>query len=135
MPDVGWSGVPYVSYGQLGNASALAAFNLRVLGPLVDEGYDIVSTEPTAVYMLRKVYPKLREGELAKKVGAHAYGVFEFIERGLANLPLRPSRDVAAVAVSAIASPAAADTPGACASQGADGAASAVGAVDARGCG
>jgi len=97
IPDVRWSGMPYVSYGQLGKASALAAFNLRVLGPLVDEGYDIVSTEPTAVYMLRKVYPKLREGELAKKVGAHAYGFFEFIERGLANLPLRPSRDVAGV--------------------------------------
>ncbi|TMA09028.1 MAG: hypothetical protein E6J94_01350, partial [Methanobacteriota archaeon] len=97
IPDVRWSGMPYVSYGQLGKASALAAFNLRVLGPLVDEGYDIVSTEPTAVYMLRKVYPKLREGELAKKVGSHAYGFFEFIERGLAGLPLRPSRDVAGV--------------------------------------
>src|SRR5438046_9339107 len=89
--------MPSLSYGQVGTASALAAFNLRVLGPLVLRGSDIVSTEPTAVYMLRKVDPKLREGELAKKVGAHAFGFFEFIERGLADLPLRPSRDVAGV--------------------------------------
>jgi len=47
--------------------------------------------------MLRKAYPKLREGELATKVGTHAFGFFEFIERGLADLPLRPSRDVAGV--------------------------------------
>src|SRR5207249_11994086 len=63
IPKVRWSGMPYLSYGRLGKASALAEFNLRILGPLVDQGYDIVSTEPTAVYMLRKVYPKLREGE------------------------------------------------------------------------
>ena len=94
IPDVQWSGMPYVSYGRLGKASKLAAENLRVLGPLVDDGYDIVSTEPTAVYMLRKVYPKLLEGDLASKVATHSRGFFEFIEPHLAELSLRPSSDV-----------------------------------------
>ena len=95
IPDVRWSGMPYVSYGQLGKASKLAAANLRVLAPLVDQGYDIVSTEPTAVYMLRKVYPKLQEGDRAAQVADHSRGFFEFIERDLSRLPLRPDRDAA----------------------------------------
>jgi len=95
IPDVQWSGMPYVSYGRLAKASKLAADNLRVLGPLVDEGYEIVSTEPTAVYMLRKVYPKLHEGDLAAKVATRSHGFFEFIEPGLTKLALRPSADVA----------------------------------------
>ncbi len=95
IPNVQWSGMPYVSYGRLGKASKLAADNLRVLGPLVDDGYDIVSTEPTAVYMLRKIYPKLIEGDLASKVATHSRGFFEFIEPHLAKLSLRPTADAA----------------------------------------
>src|SRR5437879_12550741 len=60
IPDVQWSGMPYVSNGHLGKASELAADNLRALGPLVDAGYDIVSTEHAAGYMLHRVYSKLR---------------------------------------------------------------------------
>src|SRR5207237_10691878 len=58
IPNVQWSGMPYVSYGRLGKATKLAADNLRVLGPLVDDGYDIGSTEPTAVDRHRTAYPK-----------------------------------------------------------------------------
>ena len=93
IPNVQWSGMPYVSYGRLGKATKLAADNLRVLGPLVDDGYDIVSTEPTAVYMLRKVYPKLVEGDLGLKVATHSRGFFEFIEPRLTKLSLRPTAD------------------------------------------
>src|SRR5436309_3002734 len=95
IPNVQWSGMPYVSYGRLGKATKLAADNLRVLGPLVDDGYEIVSTEPTAVYMLRKVYPKLLEGDLASKVATHSRGFFEFIEPHLTKLSLRPTTDAA----------------------------------------
>src|SRR5207253_11449830 len=94
IPDVQWSGMPYVSYGRLGKATKLAADNLRVLGPLVDDGYEIVSTEPTAVYMLRKVYPKLLEGDLASKVATHSRPFFAFIAPHLAELSLRPCSDV-----------------------------------------
>jgi len=95
IPNVQWSGMPYVSYGRLAKATKLAADNLRVLGPLVDDGYDIVSTEPTAIYMLRKVYPKLLEGSLASKVATHSHGFFEFIEPHLTKLSLRPTTDAA----------------------------------------
>src|SRR5207247_1842900 len=91
IPDVQWSGMPFVSYGRLAKASKLAAENLRVLGPLVDEGDEIVSTEPTAVYMLRQVYPKLVEGDLTSKVAGRSHGFFEFIEPRLADLSLRPA--------------------------------------------
>src|SRR5207244_11686847 len=94
IPEVQWSGMPYVSYGRLGKASKLAADNLRVLGPLVDDGYDIVSTEPTAVYMLRKVYPKLLEGDLASKVANHSRGFFEFIEPHLVELCFQMSSSI-----------------------------------------
>src|SRR5437867_10953957 len=89
--------MPYVSYGRLGKATKLAADNLRVLGPLVDDGYEIVSTEPTAVYMLRKVYPKLLEGDLASQVATHARGFFEFIEPHVTKRSLRPTTDAAAL--------------------------------------
>jgi len=95
IPEVRWSGMPYVSYGRLRKASKLAVENLRVLGPLVERGYEIVSTEPTAVYMLRKVYPKLREGALAANVAARSHGFFEFIEKRLADLPLQPTQGAA----------------------------------------
>ncbi|TLZ75992.1 MAG: hypothetical protein E6K08_07295 [Methanobacteriota archaeon] len=94
VPDVQWSGMPYVSYGRLEKASKLAARNLRVLGRLVEEGYAIVSTEPTAVYMLRKVYPKLVVGDLAEKVAARSHGLFEFIEPRLSALQATPAREI-----------------------------------------
>ena len=94
IPDVRWSGMPYISYGRLDKASRLAAGNVRVLGALADQGYDIVSTEPTAVYMLRKVYPKLLENDdQATKVAERSNGFFEFIQRDLSQLPLRSNRD------------------------------------------
>src|SRR5437867_8924860 len=97
IPNVRWGGMPYVSYGRLRKASKVAAENLRVLGPLVDEGYAVVSTEPTAIYMLQKVYPKLLEGDVAAKVAARSSGFFEFIEARLGDLPLRPTRDPSAL--------------------------------------
>ena len=93
IPNVRWGGMPYVSYGRLGKASKVAAENLRVLGPLVDEGYVVVSTEPTAIYMLQKLYPKLVEGDVAGDVAARSRGFFEFIQGRLGDLPLRPTQD------------------------------------------
>ncbi len=97
IPDVRWSGMPYIAYGQLRKAAKLAADNLRVLGPLVEDGYEIVCTEPTAVYMLRKVYPKLVEGETTKRVAARSTGFFEFIEERLPALPARPVREATGI--------------------------------------
>src|SRR5207244_12944425 len=74
IPEVQWSGMPYVSYGRLGKAAKLAADNLRVLGPLVDDGYDHVSTQPTAVYVVRNVHPTLLQGGRAANVVTHSGG-------------------------------------------------------------
>lgn len=91
VPATRWSGMPYVSYGRLDKAARLASQNLEVLAPFARAGTPIVSTEPTAVYMLRKVYPKLVETDVARRIADGAFGFFEFIERGLADLPLKPS--------------------------------------------
>jgi L-lactate dehydrogenase complex protein LldF len=92
VPETRWSGMPYVSYGRLDKAIRVAAHNLAVLAPYAKETIPIVSTEPTAIYMLRKVYPKLVETETAGQVADVSHGFFEFIERGLLDLPLGATR-------------------------------------------
>ncbi len=86
-----WSGMPYISYGELEKATGVAEHNLRILEPYVSRGYSIVSTEPTATYMMREVYPKLVPGERTVTVGERSFPFFQFIEKDLSRLNLRPS--------------------------------------------
>jgi Fe-S oxidoreductase len=82
--------MPYISYGELEKATRVAEYNLRILGPYFKSGYEIVSTEPTATYMFRDVYPKLVPGELAKLVSEHSSPFFKFLEPHLQQLTLKP---------------------------------------------
>jgi L-lactate dehydrogenase complex protein LldF len=66
VPDLKWSGMPNISYGDVKKATEVAAHNLEVLEPFVSDGYGIVSTEPTATYMLKELYAKLVPGEAAE---------------------------------------------------------------------
>jgi L-lactate dehydrogenase complex protein LldF len=91
VPRTRWSGMPYVSYGRLDKATRLASTNLEVLAPFAEQGLAIVSTEPTAVYMLRKVYPKLVDSDAARAVADRSYGFFQFVEPGLAMIPMIPA--------------------------------------------
>jgi L-lactate dehydrogenase complex protein LldF len=110
-----WSGMPYISYGEIEKATMIAAQNLEVLSQFVDEGCEIVSTEPTAVYMMREVYPKLIQnydgpiqklgGDAAKakllstalKVEKVSKSFFEFIERDLPDARLTRSYENAEI--------------------------------------
>lgn len=92
VPKTRWSGMPYVSYGRLDKASRVAAHNLAALAPFAKRGVPIVSTEPTAIYMLRKVYPKLIETETAERVAEHSHAFFEFVERRISDVPLEATR-------------------------------------------
>lgn len=83
--------MPYISYGGISKATAVAKENLETLKAYLDQGYSVVSTEPTAVYMLREVYPTLVPGELAERSREMSFPFFGFIQRGLAALELRPS--------------------------------------------
>ncbi|MDA4117809.1 MAG: LUD domain-containing protein [Thaumarchaeota archaeon] len=91
VPDLRWSGMPYISYGNVAKATEVARENLDSLEKYLDEGYAVVSTEPTAVYMLREVYPKLVPGDLANKARERSFPFFGFIHERLPELELKPS--------------------------------------------
>ncbi|MDG6943100.1 MAG: LUD domain-containing protein [Nitrososphaerota archaeon] len=97
VPDLEWSGMPYISYGEVRKAAAVAERNLKVLSRYVDDGYEVIATEPTATYMLRDVYLKLVPGDQARKVAEHSFPFFEFIEPKLGALRLRASMGVSGV--------------------------------------
>jgi L-lactate dehydrogenase complex protein LldF len=86
-----WSGMPYISYGNIAKATAIAKRNLEILKPYVDQGYSLVSTEPTAVYMFREVYPTLAPGDAAEKASASSFPFFGFIQARLKDLGLKPA--------------------------------------------
>jgi iron-sulfur cluster protein len=91
IPELKWSGMPYISYGEIEKAAEVAKFNLDILKRYVDQGYDVVSTEPTAIYMLREMYPKLVPGDSTISVGKKSHPFFELIEKDLGRLRLKPA--------------------------------------------
>jgi Fe-S oxidoreductase len=91
VPEIHWSGMPYISYGDIEKATTTAKENLATLKRYLDEGYSIVSTEPTAVYMFKEVYPVLDDGELAHKAKAATASFFTFVQPDLGKLNLKPS--------------------------------------------
>ncbi len=91
VPDLHWSGMPYVSYGDLAKATAVAKKNLEALRPYLEEGCSVVSTEPTAVYMFREVYPTLSPGELSGRAREMTFPFFGFIQGRLRELSLKPT--------------------------------------------
>ena len=91
VPDLRWSGMPYVSYGNITKARAVAEQNLRTLKSYLDQGYSVISTEPTAVYMFKEVYPVLVPGKLAEKASEMSFPFFGFIKDRLGDLSLRAS--------------------------------------------
>lgn len=92
VPDLKWSGMPYISYGEVRKAQKVAEHNLRILAAYVRDGYEVVATEPTATYMLRDAYLKLVPGEAARIVAVRSHQFFEFIEPHLGKLQLRAAK-------------------------------------------
>jgi len=86
-----WAGMPYISYGEIAKATETAVYNLKVLEPLAAKGYCVVSTEPTAVYMLREIYPKLSPGAGSARVAAASAGFFATVQKQLPSIELKPS--------------------------------------------
>ena len=80
LPPQRSSGYPYLAYGALDRARALAAFNVRWLAPYARAGYDIVASEPTAAYCLKVSYPKmLGDSPAAGQVAARTFELFEYL--------------------------------------------------------
>jgi iron-sulfur cluster protein len=96
VPKLRWSGMPYLSYGEVRKAARVAEHNVKALAGYVRDGYEVVSTEPTAAYMLRDAYLTLAPGEDSRLVAAHSHPFFEFVEPGLGRLALSRSRSAGA---------------------------------------
>ena len=79
--DLKASGMPYISYGELKEATRIAKHNVRILASLVKQGYDVVATEPTATYCLKEIYPKLLDHSTESElVSEHSFEFFEYLE-------------------------------------------------------
>jgi len=88
MPPQQGCGYPYIGYGDLQRAKKVAEENVRSLAYYTEQGYDIVSTEPTAVYCLKVSYPKLLNGSRAAvDVANRTYEYFEYLEKLEAETP------------------------------------------------
>jgi iron-sulfur cluster protein len=82
MPTQKGSGYPYIGYGDLKRARRAADENVRNLAAYTSRGYDIVATEPTAVYALKFSYPKLLgDRQDAKDVANRTYEFFEYLQK------------------------------------------------------
>ncbi|MDH2899475.1 MAG: LUD domain-containing protein [archaeon] len=79
-PKLKASGMPLISYGELEEATKIASHNVSLLETYVEDGYDIVATEPTAIYCLKEIYPKLLDhSKSSKTVSAHSFEFFEYL--------------------------------------------------------
>jgi iron-sulfur cluster protein len=88
MPPQRGCGYPYIGYGDLQRARKTAEENVRSLAFYTQQGYDIVSTEPTAVYCLKVSYPKLlNDRQDAVDVANRTYEYFEYLQKLEAESP------------------------------------------------
>jgi len=92
MPNQAGSGMPAFLYGDVKRTTGSAEFNVRHLAEAIRAGCEVVSSEPTATYCLKELYPRLLGSADADLVAAHSYDVFEFLlqlqrDAGLKHLP------------------------------------------------
>ena len=81
VPDgIGDTGRPAFSKGLLDTARGAARENLDTLGPLVEEGYDVVVTEPSDAVMFQSDYLDLYPDPVTEQVAENTYGVCEYID-------------------------------------------------------
>lgn len=85
MPPQKGSGMPSFLYGLLESTKKVAEYNVKNVYEYVSKGYDVVSTEPTAIYCFRFVYPKLLGTKEAQKVAERSYELFGYLLRMLEN--------------------------------------------------
>jgi FAD/FMN-containing dehydrogenase/Fe-S oxidoreductase len=70
-----------IASGDVGRARKLIKTNVRTLADAVRQGYDIVSTEPSAVLCLREEYRSLIQDEDTELIAAHTYEACSYLWR------------------------------------------------------
>ena len=81
LPPQKGSGYPCIGYGDLDQARKAAEENVGFLAPYVEQGYDVVATEPTAAFCLRSAYVTLlNHSAPARAVADRSFELFEYLE-------------------------------------------------------
>lgn len=78
-PEQKISGMSMVSIGALGMARDVARHNVRLLAEAIRQGYDVVTTEPSAALCLTREYPQLLGDEDAHLVAAHTHDATHYL--------------------------------------------------------
>lgn len=73
------SGMSMISIGALAMARDVARHNVRLLAEAVRQGYEIVTTEPSAALCLKREYPQLLEDEDAQLVAEHTHEATSYL--------------------------------------------------------
>ena len=97
LPEQIGSGIPAFLYGDVKRTTQAAAFNVRHLADAVRNGCEIISSEPTATYCLRELYPRLLGSPDANLVAAHSHDLFEYLlelQRGGSLKVARPKTSI-----------------------------------------
>jgi FAD/FMN-containing dehydrogenase/Fe-S oxidoreductase len=80
VPETAPSGRAAHSKGFLGAARDRAEANVEALAPRIDDGWDVVTVEPSDAVMFQRDYRDLL-GERADSVAANSYGLCEYLDR------------------------------------------------------
>jgi len=81
IPSLKSCGMPLIQYGFMDDARRIAGYNVEYLYNLIEQGYTVVSLEPTAQECLTNYYPKLLASEKSRIVAENSYGFFEFLKK------------------------------------------------------
>ena len=80
LPEHRCCGMPLMDAGDHKGAVRKMDYNLQRLAALVDDGYDIVSLQPTCTLVLRDDYPRMsEEAEAARKVSEHTFEIGTYL--------------------------------------------------------
>ena len=78
-PEFKCCGMPFLDGGDLLSTLANIEHNVKLLHPLVKQGYKILSPGPTCTFMLKQEYPELSKTEEAKEVAAAIEDLGDFL--------------------------------------------------------
>lgn len=79
VPEQVGSGMPSLLYGDIKRTKRAAEFNVRNFAKIVRVGSEVISSEPTATYCLKELYPRLLSSAEADLVAAHSYDIFQYL--------------------------------------------------------
>ncbi|HXZ90502.1 MAG TPA: anaerobic glycerol-3-phosphate dehydrogenase subunit C [Candidatus Dormibacteraeota bacterium] len=79
LPKQVGSGMPAFLYGDVKTTTRAAKFNVQHLTQAIQDGCEVISSEPTATYCLKELYPRLLGSAEADVVAAHSHDLFDYL--------------------------------------------------------